>query len=202
MRRMDRICSSRSPQLDTLTVAVNVSSYRLNRPSLTRVEAVDGPGGTDMTRRLIAVAMLAVAVCGCATSPMKVIPGVHRIGDMNVEAGPGWTVAPRTATRISSSSRSWTQGGVALDRLIFVPRAKSIDEITNSRGTGEALPTLTPDTPPDELEALAQFVILTLYAATASVHAENPRAQAFDGRPGIVFDFRACKTSEVGHGIA
>lgn len=107
----------------------------------------------------------------------EVIPGVHRIGDMNVNVGPGWSTVPGTSSTLSSSSRTWTYGGVAHDRLILIPGVKNIDAIITGRDSQQALPVLRPDTPQDELEELAQFVIQTVYGGNATVSAERPRAQ-------------------------
>jgi hypothetical protein len=141
--------------------------------------------------RIIVIAVFAATALGCASGPREVIPGMHRIGDMNVNVGPGWTTVPETSSPLSSSSRTWTFDGVEHDRLIIIPSAKNIDEIITGRDSQQALPVLRPDTPQDDLEELAQFVIRTVYGGNAIVSAENPRAQGFSGYPGIVFDFHS-----------
>ena len=146
---------------------------------------------SNLLKRIIVIAVFAATAFGCASGPREVIPGVHRIGDMNVNVGPGWTTVPESSSPLSSSSRTWTYDGVEHDRLIIIPSAKNIDEIITGRDSQQALPVLRPDTPQDELEALAQFVIRTVYGGNASVSAENLRAQGFSGYPGIVFDFQS-----------
>ena len=119
---------------------------------------------------------------------------MHRIGDMNVNVGPGWTTVPESSSTLSSSSRTWTYDGVAHDRLILIPGIKNTDAIITGRDSQQALPVLRPDTQQDELAELAQFVIRTVYGGNAAVSAETPRVQGFGGHSGIVFDFHSTDT--------
>lgn len=141
--------------------------------------------------RIFVITVFVAAIFGCTSSPRAVFPGVHRIGDMNVNVGPGWTTVSGTSSPLSSSSRTWTYDGMAHDRLILIPGIKNIDEIITGRDSQQALPVLRPDTPQHELEELAQFVIHTVYGGNATVSAETPRAQGFGGHSGIVFDFHS-----------
>jgi hypothetical protein len=155
-----------------------------------------------VAHRIIVLAVFTATVCGCTSSPREVIPGVNRIGDMNVNVGPGWNTVPETSSTLSSSSRTWSYDGVAHDRLILIPGVTNTDANIAGRDSQLALQVLRPDTPKDELEALAQFVIRTVYGGNATVDAEKPRAQGFSGYPGIVFDFHSTdsQTSNY-HGI-
>ena len=144
-----------------------------------------------VAHRIIVLAVFAAIVCGCTSSPREVIPGVNRIGDMNVNVGPGWTTVPEASSTLSPSSRTWTYDGVTNDRLILIPGVKNTDAIITGGDSEQALPVLRPDTQPDELTELAEFVISTVYGGNATVIAETPKMQGFGGQSGIVFDFHS-----------
>jgi hypothetical protein len=147
--------------------------------------------------RIIIIAVFAATVFGCTSSPREVIPGVNRIGDMNVNVGPGWTTVPEASSTLSPSSRTWTYDGVAHDRLIFIPGVKNIDAITTGQDSQQALPALRPDTQQEELTDLAEFVIRTVYGGNATIVAETPRMQGFGGQSGIVFDFHSTDAQSI-----
>ena len=144
-----------------------------------------------VAHRIVVLAVFAATVCGCTSSPREVIPGVNRIGDMNVNVGPGWTTVPEASSTLSPSSRTWTYDGVTNDRLIIIPGVKNTDAIITGGDSEQALPVLRPDTQPDELTELAEFVISTVYGGNATVIAETPKIQGFGGQSGIVFDFHS-----------
>jgi hypothetical protein len=139
----------------------------------------------------IVVAVFAATLFGCTSSSREVIPGVNRIGDMNVNVGPGWTTVPEASSTLSPSSRTWTYDGLANDQLILIPGVKNTDAIITGSDSQQALPVLAPDTQPDELSELAEFVISKVYGGNATVIAESTRMQGFGGQSGIVFDFHS-----------
>ena len=154
------------------------------------------------THQIIVIAVFAATVFGCASGPREVIPGVNRVGDMNVNVGPGWTTVPEASSSLSPSSRTWTYEGLENDRLILIPGVKNTDAIITGGDSEQALPVLRPDTQPEELTELAEFVISKLNGGNATIIAETPRVQGFGGQSGIVFDFHSTDlTSSEYHGI-
>ena len=151
------------------------------------------------THRIIVIAVFAATVIGCTSNPREVVPGVNKIGGMNVNVGPGWTTVPEASSTLSPSSRTWTYDGVAHDRLILIPAVKNTDAITTGNDSQQALPVLRPDTQPDELTELAEFVISKVYGGNAAVIAETPRMQGFGGQSGIVFDFHSTDEQSKGY---
>jgi hypothetical protein len=152
-----------------------------------------------VAHRIIVLAVFAATVCGCTSSPREVIPGVNRIGDMNVNVGPGWNTVPETSSTLSSSSRTWTYDGVAHDRLILIPGVNNTDAIITGGDSEQALPVLQPDSQQDELTELAEFVISTVYGGNATVVAETPKMQRFGGQSGIVLDFHSTDAQSSEH---
>ena len=121
---------------------------------------------------------------------------------MNVNVGPGWTTVPEASSALSTSSRTWTYDGVATDRLILIPGVNNTDAIITGSDSQQPLPVLRPDTQPEELTELAEFVISTAYGGNATVIADTPRMQGFGGQSGIVFDFHSTDVqSNDYHGI-
>jgi hypothetical protein len=143
------------------------------------------------TQRIIVITVFAATVFGCTSSPREVVPGVNRIGELNVNVGPGWTTVPQASSTLSPTSRTWTYDGLANDQLILIPGVKNTDAIITGSDSQQALPVLAPDTQPEELSALAEFVISKVYGGSATIIAETPRMQGFGGQSGIVFNFHS-----------
>lgn len=150
-----------------------------------------------MKLRLAFVFAVAGLAAGCATTAYRaVIPGVHEIGAMKVAAGPGWNLVPGSATPSSRpASRTWTQDGLLLDRLMLIPGVNDGESIVRSRDAAAALPVFRSDMLPNELEELVESTIVKLYGeGNAVVSTSNLRPQGFGGHPGVKFDLHAAVT--------
>jgi hypothetical protein len=150
-----------------------------------------------MNHRLFLVLLAATWLGGCATTAYRsVIPGVHEIGEMKVAAGPGWNLAPSSVTPSArSTSRTWTQDGLLLDRLMLIPGVRDGEPIMESRDPGAALPVFRSDMLPNELEELVESTIVKLYGeGNAVVNTSNLRPHGFGGHAGVKFDFEAAVT--------
>lgn len=147
-----------------------------------------------MNLRIPFAIVVASLASGCATTAYRtVIPGVHEIGDMKIAAGPGWNLVPGSATPNSrSTSRTWTQDGLLLDRLMLIPGVSDGESIIRSRNEGAALPVFRSDMLPNELEELVESTIVKLYGeGNAAVSTSNLRPQGFGGHAGVKFDLQA-----------
>lgn len=150
-----------------------------------------------MKRRLSITLIMALLLGACATTAYRtVIPGVHEIGEMKVTAGPGWNLAPGSFTpNARPASRTWTQDGLLLDRLMFIPGVRDGEPIIRSNNQGAALPVFRSDMLPNELEELVESTIVKLYGeGSAVVNTANLRPHGFGGQAGVKFDIEAAVT--------
>jgi len=140
--------------------------------------------------------LLITALGGCVTGFTVVEPGVNTFGSMRVTADQNWNKAPSTLTPLArSQTRTWTQDGLLLDRLIIIPGVADGEPIFNSRDESDALPVFRTDMLPNEIEALVESSIVKFFGeGQSAVSTSNLRPQGFGEYGGFMFDFAAAIT--------
>jgi hypothetical protein len=133
---------------------------------------------------------------GCVTGFTEVLPGVNTLGSLRVTADANWNKAPSGATPSArSSSRTWTQDGLLLDRLTIIPGVKDGESIFSSRNKSAALPVFRADMLPNEIEELVESSIVKLYGeGQSAVSTSGLRPQGFGSDGGFMFDIEAAVT--------
>ncbi len=133
---------------------------------------------------------------GCATGFTEVLPGVNTLGSLRVTADANCNKAPSTARPSArSSSRTWTQDGLLLDRIMIIPGVKDGESIFSSRNKSAALPVFRADMLPNEIEELVESSIVKLYGeGQSAVSTSGLRPQGFGSDGGFMFDIEAAVT--------
>jgi hypothetical protein len=140
--------------------------------------------------------LMLASLSGCVTGFTVVEPGVHSFGSMRVTADENWNKAPSGFTPTArTQSRTWTQDGLLLDRLIIIPRVPDGESIIKSRDKSAALPVFRADMLPNEIEELVESSIVKLYGeGQSAVNTSNLRPQGFGEHGGFMFDITAAVT--------
>ena len=133
---------------------------------------------------------------GCVTGFTEVLPGVNTLGSLRVTADANWNKAPSGATPSArSTSRTWTQDGLLLDRITIIPGVKDGEAIFSSRNKSAALPVFRADMLPNEIEELVESSIVKLYGeGQSAVSTSGLRPQGFGSDGGFMFDIEAAVT--------
>jgi hypothetical protein len=141
--------------------------------------------------------ILALApLAGCVTGYTLVQPGVQSFGDMLVTVDDNWNLAPaRFTPSTRKQSRTWTQDGLLLDRLIIIPAVADGETLFVSRNKSAALPVFHADMLPNEVEELVESSIVKLYGeGQSAVSTSNLRPQGFGEHGGFMFEIEAAIT--------
>lgn len=130
---------------------------------------------------------------GCVTGFTVVQPGVNTFGSLRITADENWNSAPsRVTPSARSSSRTWTQDGLLLDRVAIIPGVKDGEPIFSSRNKSAALPVFRADMLPNEIEELVESSIVKLYGeGQSAVSTSGLRPQNFGTDSGFMFDITA-----------
>lgn len=138
----------------------------------------------------IATVLTIMALAACATSNRAVLPGVNTIGSLQVTAGNSWNSAPSKDTPASrSASRTWTQDGLLLDRLMLIPGIRDGESVFESPDKSAALPVFKVDMLPSEIEELIVSSIAGILGESGTVAGSaNSRPQMFGDLGGHMFD--------------
>ena len=149
-----------------------------------------------MLKRNLVVLFLLVATSGCVPTYTLVTPGVNTIENLQVEASSGWNMAPNTLTLAArKDSQTWTQDGLLLDRLVFIPSVPDGEPILKSRSESAALPVFRADMLPNEIEELAESTFVKYFGeGSVAISTENLRPQRFGEHRGVMFDMNATVT--------
>jgi hypothetical protein len=133
---------------------------------------------------------MALCLSGCVTGYSLVTTGVNSIDTLTVDAGPGWNLAPSiTGSANRKNSQTWTQDGLLLNRLVFIPAVADGEALLVVRDQGAALPVFRKDMLPNDVEELAESTILKLYGeGNAIVSTSNLRPHTFGEHRGFMFD--------------
>jgi hypothetical protein len=149
-----------------------------------------------MKHRILLMTASFFVLSGCVTGYTLVEPGPHAIDNMNVNAGSGWNLAPSYAGgRDRKNAQRWTQDGLLLDRLVFIPRIPDGEPLAVSRSKDAALPAFRKDMLPNELEELVESTIVKYFGeGQAAVSTSNLRPHRYGEHRGVLFDIDAVVT--------
>jgi hypothetical protein len=144
----------------------------------------------------IGVILMLALLGGCVTGYTAVQPGVNTFGSLRVTADQNWNKAPSVTTpSATSNSRTWTQDGLLLDRIVIIPGVKDGQSIFSSRNKSAALPVFRADMLPNEIEELVESSIVKLYGeGQSAVSTSGLRPQGFGSDGGFMFDITAAVT--------
>jgi len=149
-----------------------------------------------MKHRTLLLAVSFFVLSGCVTGYTLVEPGPHAIDNMNVNAGSGWNLAPSYAGGGDrKNAQRWTQDGLLLDRLVFIPGIPDGEPLAVSRSKDAALPAFRKDMLPNELEELVESTIVKYFGeGQAAVSTSNLRPHRYGEHRGVMFDIDAVVT--------
>jgi hypothetical protein len=149
-----------------------------------------------MLKRNLMVLFLLAATSGCVPTYTLVTPGANTIENLRVEATSGWNMTPNALTLAARrDSQTWTQDGLLLDRLVFIPSVPDGEPILQSNRDSAALPVFRADMLPNEIEELAESTFVKLFGeGNVAVSTENLRPQRFGEHRGVMFDMNATVT--------
>jgi hypothetical protein len=146
-----------------------------------------------MTKRNLYLAASFFVLSGCVTGYTLVEPGIHSIDNMTVNASGGWNLAPGYASADKrKTAQTWTQDGLLLDRLVFIPAVPDGQPLLISRAKDAALPVFRKDMLPNELEELVESTIVKYFGeGQAAVSTSKLRPHRFGDHRGVMFDISA-----------
>jgi hypothetical protein len=135
-------------------------------------------------------------ISACVPTYTLVASGVNSIDTLYVDAGSGWNKAPNNAySGDRKSSQRWTQDGLTLNQLVFVPAVADGEALITSQQKDAALPVFRKDMLANELEELARSTFVKRFGeGNAVVKTANLRPQRFGENSGIMFDVEATVT--------
>ena len=142
-------------------------------------------------RNAIILAFVAT-LAGCVTGYTLVQPGANAAEDLQVNAGSGWNLAPAMVTiGARKASQTWTQDGLALNRLVLIPAVPDGETLLIAR-KDTALPAFRKDMLPNEIEELVESTLVKYFGeGNATVSTANLRPQKFGSERGVMFDITA-----------
>ena len=148
------------------------------------------------TLRVVIPAFILFLVSACVPTYTLVGTGVNAIDTLFVDAGSGWNKAPTNAySGDRKNSQRWTQDGLALNQLVFVPAVADGEALITSQQKDAALPVFRKDMLPNEQEELATSTFVKRFGeGNAVVTTANLRPQRFGENSGIMFDVEATVT--------
>jgi hypothetical protein len=140
-----------------------------------------------MLKRNLMVLFLLAATSGCVPTYTLVTPGANTIENLRVEATSGWNMTPNALTLAARrDSQTWTQDGLLLDRLVFIPSVPDGEPILRSNRDSAALPVFRADMLPNEIEELAESTFVKLFGeGNVAVSTANLRPQRFGEHRGV-----------------
>ena len=148
------------------------------------------------TLRVVMPVSILFLVSACVPAYTLVATGVTAVDTLYVDAGSGWNRAPSNAfSGDRKNSQRWTQDGLALNQLVFVPAVADGEALITSRQKDAALPLFRKDMLANELEELAKSTFVKRFGeGNAVVTTANLRPHRFGENSGIMFDIEATVT--------
>jgi hypothetical protein len=134
--------------------------------------------------------LVIASLTGCVAGYTLVTPGINTAENLQVNAGGGWNMAPPLATPAArKGSQTWTQDGLLLDRLMFIPGVADGETVLISQAEDAALPVFRKDMLPNEIEELMESTLVKLWGeGNVTVSTANLRPQTFGDDRGVLFD--------------
>jgi len=144
-----------------------------------------------MMRRLLPLMILGALLGGCVAYT-AVAPGQVDFASLRITTSQAWNQAPTAATPASRrASKSWTQDGLLLDRIMIIPAVPSGESIFVSRNKDAALPLFDASMLPNEIEELTESSIVKLFGeGEVAVETMNLRPHKFGNDRGFLFDMQ------------
>lgn len=141
-----------------------------------------------MIKRAVLITF-AVLLGGCITFT-AVVPGETSVSGLSLKTATTWNQAPREMTRLSRpESRTWTQNGILLDRILIIPAVPDGQPIFRQYSQSQALPLFKQDMLPNEISELVESSIVKLFGeGGATVTTSALRPQSFGRHGGVMFD--------------
>ena len=141
-----------------------------------------------MKVRLI-LSSLAMLATGCI-SYSGINPGEMDYSGLKVRTSQAWNMAPKEATPASrAESRTWTQDGILLDRIVIIPGIPSGEALFKVTSSEQALPVFKADMLPNEIEELTESSIVKLFGeGQVAVETANLRPHRYGENNGFLFD--------------
>jgi len=143
-------------------------------------------------RQWLSAILLPVLLGACASTYAPVAPGVVRVADLQLQAGPGWNRVPAAATPWArKGTETWTRNGLSLDRLVIITGVADGEPIYLDRLTVD-YPAFRAAMSDQEMMALVARTIQHAQASNrTTVTTTNMRAHRFGHADGILFDMHA-----------
>jgi hypothetical protein len=138
---------------------------------------------------------------GCV-SYSAVMPGTVSYNGLNVKTSQAWNLAPGAVSPASrSESRVWTQDGILLDRILFIPGVPGGETLFKPGSSDQALPAFRSDMLPNEIEELTESSIARLFPkGEVSVETHNLRPHRYADNQGFLFDMEILLTDGPDYG--
>jgi hypothetical protein len=130
-----------------------------------------------------------ILINGCATYT-AVGPGELDYAGLKVRTGLAWNQAPKEATPAArAESKTWTQDGVLLDRIIIIPAVPNGEPLFRQLSDSQALPVFESSMLPNEIEELTESSIVKLFGeGGVAVETANLRPHRYGDNRGVLFD--------------
>ena len=143
--------------------------------------------------RVVIAASILFLMSACVPSYTLVLGGVNAIDTLYVDAGTGWNKAPYNSySGQRKTSQRWTQDGLTLNQLVFVPAVADGEALITSTQKDAALPVFRKDMLANELEELAKSTFVKRFGeGNTVVTTDNLRPHRFGEDRGILFDIEA-----------
>jgi hypothetical protein len=144
-----------------------------------------------MKLRIFVCLIAAVTLVACASSSYrKVIPGIQTFGQLQINVGEGWTIAPSSDTpEDRNTTRTYTRNGLTMERLIMIPGVNDGEAVLVKEDAAAGAPVFRSDLTPDDLEGLIASSLSNVFSSdNATVDTNNRRPYGFGANSGVTFD--------------
>ena len=148
-----------------------------------------------MIYRRILLVLTAYMLHGCVAYSL-VEPGTVEVGELQVSPESAWSRASSAALPFARSGTTvWTQDGLTLNRLMFIPAVPDGEPIFKDREGQMALPKFRATMLPNELEELTASSLGKMFGeGNAVVQTANLRPHRYGDDRGILLDVQAAVT--------
>ncbi|MFC1680407.1 hypothetical protein ACFL1S_01240 [Pseudomonadota bacterium] len=142
-----------------------------------------------MKAKLTFCTLVLILASGCV-SYSAIKPGEIDYSGLKVKTSQAWNMAPKEATPLSrADSRTWTQDGVLLDRIVIIPGVPDGEALFKAASRDQALPVFKADMLPNEIEELTESSIVKLFGeGDVAVETANLRPHKYGENKGFMFD--------------
>jgi hypothetical protein len=155
-----------------------------------------------MKMRLPLTAILALGLLSGCVSYSTVKPGTVSYNGLQVKTSQAWNLAPSAVSPASrSDSRVWTQDGILLDRILFIPGVPGGETLFKVSSSDQVLPPFRSDMLPNEIQEVTESSIARLFPkGEVSVETHNLRPHRYADNQGFLFDMEILLTDGPDYG--